>query len=196
MKTTLTVFCFLLSLMETNSIFWRRRRRRRSPPPCGAVNCQVGSWTSWGACTHLCGTSGTQQRTRAVTQTASCGGSCPYSLRQTQACNRDRCQYGGTPHSGGCSCRLGYGGTCCGQGKPMPSSNLVSELASSKIIIGFVTRLLIPTEIAQNGFSCFSEGTIFHRDAETPIGTKYHSLSLFPISLPLTFRCHLPLCHG
>ena len=159
MKTTLMIFCFLLWLMETNSIFWRRIRRRRSPPPCGAVNCQVGNWTSWSACSRLCGTSGTQQRTRAVTQAASCGGSRPYSLRQTQACNRDGCQYGSSPHSSGCSCRTGYGGTCCAQGKPMPSSNLVSKLASYKIIIRFVTRLLIPTEIAQNGFSCLEYST-------------------------------------
>ena len=125
MKTTLIVFCFLLSLTEITSWWGRRRRRRYQPPPCGAVDCQVDSWTSWSACSHQCGTSGTQHRTRTVTQAASCGGSCPYSLRQTQACNRDGCHYGSTPHSSGCSCRTGYGGTCCGQGKPMSVRNLV-----------------------------------------------------------------------
>lgn len=123
MKTTLIVFCFLLSSMEVTS--WRRRRRRRSPPPCEPVDCQVGSWTSWSSCSHQCGTSGVQHRTRTVTQAASCGGSCPYSMDQTDTCNRDGCQYGGTPHSSGCSCRTGYGGTCCGQGKPMSVRNLV-----------------------------------------------------------------------
>ena len=146
MKTALMVFCFLFSLMEINSIFWRRRRRRRSLPPCGAVNCQVGSWTSWSACSHLCGTSGTRQRTRAVTQAASCGGTCPYSLGETQACNRDSCQYGGTPHRSGCRCRAGYGGTCCGQCKSMPSSNLVTIFphgkifTDGKVMIRFDTR--------------------------------------------------------
>ena len=117
MKRALLTFCFLLLMAETNSIFWSRRRRRRSPPPCSAVNCQVGSWTSWSSCSHQCGTSGTQTRTRQQTQAASCGGTCPYTLRETQACNRGNCQNGGAPHSGGCSCRAGYGGTCCEQGE-------------------------------------------------------------------------------
>ena len=117
MKRALLTFCFLLLMAATKSIFWGRRRRRRSPPPCSAVNCKVGSWTSWGSCSHQCGTSGTQTRTRQQTQAASCGGTCPYTLRETQACNRDNCQNGGTAHSGGCSCRAGYGGTCCEQGE-------------------------------------------------------------------------------
>ena len=116
MRTTLMTICILVLFMETNFIFgWRRRRRRRrSPPPC---NCQVGSWTSWSSCSHQCGTSGTQQRTRGVTQGASCGSTCPYHLRESQACNRDNCRFGGTPHSSGCSCRPGYGGTCCEHGE-------------------------------------------------------------------------------
>ena len=117
MKRALLTFCFLLLMAETNSIFWSRRRRRRSPPPCSAVNCQVGSWTSWSSCSHQCGTSGTQRRTRQQTQEASCGGSCHYGLSETQACNRNSCDNGGTPYSGGCSCRAGYGGTCCDQGE-------------------------------------------------------------------------------
>lgn len=96
--------------MEANYFFWRRRRRRRSSPPCSAVNCLVDSWTSWSSCSHQCGTSGTRERTRQQTRVASCGGTCPYELRQTEACNRDSCQNGGTPHSSGCSCRTGYGG--------------------------------------------------------------------------------------
>ena len=118
MKRVLIAISLLLLMVETNSIFWsRRRRRRRSPPPCSAVNCLVGSWTSWGSCSHQCGTSGTQTRTRQQTQAASCGGSCPYTLSETRACNRGNCQNGGTPHSGGCSCRVGYDGMCCDQGK-------------------------------------------------------------------------------
>ena len=114
MKKALMAVCFLLLLMETNT--WRRRRRRRrSSPPCKAVNCLVSSWTSWSSCSHLCGTSGTQRRTRHQTRAASCGGSCPYSLLETRKCNRDACQHGGTPHSSGCTCRAGYGGSCCGK---------------------------------------------------------------------------------
>ena len=117
MKRVLLTFCFLLLMAATNSIFWSRRRRRRSPPLCSAVNCRVGSWTSWTFCSHQCGTSGTQTRTRLLFKPGSCVGSCPYNARETQACNSDNCQNGGRPHSGGCSCRAGYGGTCCEQGE-------------------------------------------------------------------------------
>ncbi|KAL9959436.1 hypothetical protein ACROYT_G032760 [Oculina patagonica] len=92
---------------------WRRRRRRRSPPPCIPRDCQVISWSTWSPCTHKCGTSGTQTRTRAVTQAASCGGSCSFVLSETSPCNIGKCQNSGTPVSSGCSCPPGYQGTCC-----------------------------------------------------------------------------------
>ena len=129
MKIIILTICFLLLCIGINPIyswFWRRRRRRRRsppppppppPPPCNPVNCQVGSWSIWSSCSHRCGTSGTQTRTRRKTSSEECGGECPYSLKVTQACNRGICQNGGTPNSGGCSCRLGYGGTCCEKGE-------------------------------------------------------------------------------
>ncbi|CAH3145033.1 unnamed protein product, partial [Porites lobata] len=113
MNRAMMIICLLLLLTEVDT--WRRRRRRRAPPPCRAVNCVVSSWTGWSFCSHQCGTSGTQARTRQQTHATSCGGTCPYHLRETRACNRDRCQHGGTPQNYGCSCRAGYGGTCCGQ---------------------------------------------------------------------------------
>ena len=106
----------LLCTLGTDS--WRRRRRRRrAPPPCSPRNCQVSSWTSWSACSHRCGTSGSQKRTRSQTAPASCRGSCPYHFSETRACNRHRCQNGGTPYSKGCYCRPGFQGTCCERGK-------------------------------------------------------------------------------
>ena len=111
-KALITIF--LLLLIVGTSISWRRRRRRRR---CAPVNCRVGSWTSWSFCSHQCGTSGTQTRTRRQTQAAYCGGSCPYSLRETRACNRYNCRNGGTSHRSGCSCRSGYRGTCCEYGE-------------------------------------------------------------------------------
>ena len=110
---------FLFLMIGPNSIFgWRRRRRRRrSPPPCQAVNCLVGSWSSWSTCSYGCGTSGTQVRTRQVTRSQSCGGTCHYHFSESQACNRGNCRHGGTPHSSGCSCRTGYGGQCCDRGE-------------------------------------------------------------------------------
>ena len=119
MKISILIICFLFLCIGINPVFsWRRRRRRRrSPPPCSAVNCQVGSWSGWGPCSHYCGTSGTQTRTRQKTSSEQCGGQCPYHFQETQACNRGNCLNGGTPNSGGCSCRSGFGGTCCGNGE-------------------------------------------------------------------------------
>ena len=119
MKISILTICFLLLCIGINPIFsWRRRRRRRfSLPPCNPVNCQVGSWSVWSSCSHHCGTSGTQNRRRQKTSSAQCGGQCPYYLVVTRPCNRDNCHNGGTPNSGGCSCRLGYEGTCCEKGE-------------------------------------------------------------------------------
>ena len=58
--------CLLLLLTLSNSWWGRRRRRRRRS--CSSVNCQVGGWTSWSSCSHQCGTSGTQARTRQQMQ--------------------------------------------------------------------------------------------------------------------------------
>ena len=124
----------LLYLLTEASAWRRRRRRRRSPPPCSAVNCQVGSWTSWSSCSHQCGTRGTQSRTRQQVQAASCGGTCPYHLRETRACNRDNCRNGGTPHSSGCSCRAGYRGTCCEQGESRLSSVCLTSQSAKMTI--------------------------------------------------------------
>ena len=107
----------LLLVLARDTELWRRRRRRRAPPPCPARNCQVGSWSSWSACSHQCGTSGTQRRSRSKTVVEACGGTCHYPLTQNRACNRDACKNSGTPHSSGCSCRPGYRGTCCESGK-------------------------------------------------------------------------------
>ena len=94
-----------------------QHRWRYAPPPCTYRACQVSSWSKWSHCTHQCGTSGTQTRTREKTVVESCGGLCPYVLSETRACNRNNCQNSGTPTSQGCSCKPGYRGTCCEIGK-------------------------------------------------------------------------------
>ena len=130
MRRVFLAICLLFLLTETSAWRRRRRRRRRSPPPCSAVNCQIGSWSSWSSCSYRCGTSGTQSRTRQQTQAASCGGTCHYHTYESQACNRGNCRYGGTPYGGGCSCRAGYGGTCCEQGESrLRSDCLISRSA-------------------------------------------------------------------
>lgn len=126
MKSIVLTICFVVLITGTNSIFWSRRRRRRSPPPCNVRNCQVGSWTSWSSCSHQCGTSGSQTRTRQQLQAAQCGGICPYHLQETQGCNRGNCQNGGTPNNGGCSCRSGYGGMCCQQDEVFERQTVVA----------------------------------------------------------------------
>ena len=92
-------------------------RRRRSPPPCYATNCAVSSWSQWSTCSHACGTTGEQKRTRSKTRTEKCGGGCPYALSQSRSCNRYACKNGGTPIIGRCSCTPGWTGTCCKYGK-------------------------------------------------------------------------------
>ena len=81
--TNLLIFVILLTLLK-DGFCWRRRRRRRRY--CSPRNCQVSSWTTWGSCSTTCG-SGTQTRTRVVTSSAHCGGSCSYPLRESRSCS-------------------------------------------------------------------------------------------------------------
>ena len=123
-KNALLVFCLVVIFCTRNIESWRRRRRhRRGPPPCSARDCVLSQWGSWGSCSHQCGTSGVQRRTRLPTSVAVCGGTCPYHLSETCACNRNNCQNGGSPHSSGCSCRAGYRGTCCEGGTFLTKGN-------------------------------------------------------------------------
>ena len=130
MKISILTICFLLLCIEINSTFsWRRRRRRRAP--CYPINCKVGSWSVWSSCSHPCGTNGTQNRTRQKTFSAQCGGQCPYHLVVTRSCNRGNCHNGSTPNSGGCSCRLGYEGTCCEKGESFLKNLRIQKFAYS-----------------------------------------------------------------
>ncbi|XP_046857891.1 neurogenic locus notch homolog protein 1-like isoform X2 [Xenia sp. Carnegie-2017] len=77
------------------------------------INCVVSSWTSWSSCSHQCGNAGVQTQTRRKIRSESNGGSCPYILRRTRACNRNKCHNGGRPTYGRCICKSGWTGTCC-----------------------------------------------------------------------------------
>lgn len=59
---------------------------------CGEPqNCVVSEWNNWSECTETCGESGTRTRTRVVFQVESCGGSCPFDVREAEPCNRFCC---------------------------------------------------------------------------------------------------------
>lgn len=118
---------------------WRRRRRRRSPPPDPPPRpCQVGSWSSWSACSHQCGNAGTKSRSRSKTVTECCGGSCIYHLSETMNCNRNACRNGGTPTYGRCNCNAGWTGTCCERGRQQKDHcafiTLTSHVSTSRNI--------------------------------------------------------------
>ena len=83
----------------------RRGRSRRRTPPCRPRACQVSSWSEWSPCTHQCETIGKQKRTRTRTVLESCGGSCPFVLRQTRWCKRVNCQNSATPTGNSHSCQ-------------------------------------------------------------------------------------------
>ena len=118
--TFLVWLCIVMLFSETCYAFWSRRRRRRRPPPpppCVPRNCVVSHWSNYGSCSYPCGTGGVQWKTRYVKKAQSCGGQCPYHLREAKACNVGLCANHGRPHSTGCSCRAGYTGKCCHNGK-------------------------------------------------------------------------------
>ena len=92
------------------------RRRRSGGGGCTPRDCEVGKWLSWSGCSHRCGTTGVQTRTRSKTRSEQCGGTCSYQLQESRSCNRNSCKNGGTPRSGRCSCMPGWTGTCCESG--------------------------------------------------------------------------------
>ena len=119
---SLWILLVLLLVISDRAQGWRRRRRRR----CPVANCVVSHWSSWSACTVVCGSAGGQWRSRYVVRGASCGGSCPYTLSQYQGCNR-WCYNGGTLQQTWCSCKSGYSGQCCRGGKHLKGSRSLSR---------------------------------------------------------------------
>ncbi|XP_002739661.2 low affinity immunoglobulin epsilon Fc receptor-like [Saccoglossus kowalevskii] len=91
---------------------WRRRRSSCSPE-----DCTVGQWGPWSSCSAPCGTSGTMSRTRDIVTAAQCGGSCSFSLTDSQSCNVGGCNGNGVPLAESCDCNGGWSGTCCDQGE-------------------------------------------------------------------------------
>lgn len=110
----LNLLAFSIALLVSVGITESGRNRYW---PCSPRSCQVSYWSHWSHCSHQCGTSGTQTRKRIKTVAESCGGSCSFALSETRPCNTDNCQNSGTPTSQGCSCKPGYRGTCCEEGK-------------------------------------------------------------------------------
>lgn len=101
---------FLLSFILQPSTAWFFSRRRRS---CSASNCRMSSWGSWSSCSRSCG-GGTRSRSRYKVASESCGGSCPYSTRQTGRCNTNCCRVD-------CSFTWGTWSPCTGCGNTTQS---------------------------------------------------------------------------
>ena len=79
--------------------------------PC-PVPCQVGAWSGWSGCSRTCG-SGILIRNRRIVQNAKYGGSCRYSLKETEPCKTEPCpvpcQVGAWSGWSGCSRTCGSG---------------------------------------------------------------------------------------
>ena len=73
---------YLFFVLNTISSFWLFKRRRS----CRTTDCRVSSWSQWSQCTESSGLFGIKTRTRYVTASATCGGSCK-ALKQKVPCN-------------------------------------------------------------------------------------------------------------
>ena len=81
-----------------------------------SVDCQLGSWSEWSACTlKTCDvSSGVQFITRHKVIEEKCGGTCTSLLRKSRTCLADfTCLNGGSLSGGTCLCAKGFSGICC-----------------------------------------------------------------------------------
>ena len=82
LNTYVCLLIYLFFVLNTISSFWFFKRRRS----CRATDCRVSSWSQWSQCTESCGLFGIKTRTRYVTASATCGGSCK-ALKEEVSCN-------------------------------------------------------------------------------------------------------------
>ena len=81
-----------------------------------SVDCRLGSWSEWSACTlKTCDvSSGVQFITRNKLVEEKCGGTCTSILRKSRTCLADfTCLNGGSLSGGSCLCAKGFSGVCC-----------------------------------------------------------------------------------
>lgn len=89
-----------------------------APPTPAPVNCQVSGWTDASGCSAtVCGTQGTKQQTRTVTQQPMYGGAACPPLTQSVSCNAPPC-----PAPAPAQCYYRYNG-----GSPNQLPNLTKE---------------------------------------------------------------------
>ena len=108
------------------------------------VDCIVGDWGAWGACTAPCGSTGIKKRTRLYTQPTNGGQACPTTPeQQCQACTGLRacvpgtkaatpsCPSGQTYNTTTAKCVLGRDPTCTGGRTFDSTSNKCKKSGSS-----------------------------------------------------------------
>lgn len=121
MKAVIIVLAYIVVLSflqgQVSSCPKRRRGGGGDGGSCRGRECKVSSWSWWSSCSHRCGSTGERTQSRSITQDATCGRSCTYSLQRSTPCNRYACKHGGTPIPGRCRCLPGWTGTCCESGE-------------------------------------------------------------------------------
>ena len=136
------------------------------PPEQQEVDC-VGTWSEYGACSHTCGADGLQQRTFAISQVASNGGSaCAHEAGdvEAQSCNTE---------------------VLC----PIDCDGEWSDFGACSEVCGpgTRTRYFQVTAAAQFGGSCAEEGSTQSEDCDNlcPAGLEETDVAPGPITLPV-----------
>lgn len=112
-KSAIFVLLVGCVVFQQADAFLRRGRRRRRR--CTPTACQVSQWSSWSSCSAFgCGQQGSEQRSRTVVSSPSCGGAACPGLIETRLCYSSTpvdCQLSSWSEWSVCSTPCGVSGT-------------------------------------------------------------------------------------
>lgn len=112
-KSAIFVLLVGCVVFQQADAFLRRGRRRRRR--CTPTACQVSQWSSWSSCSAFgCGQQGSEQRSRTVVSSPSCGGAACPGLAETRLCYSSTpvdCQLSSWSEWSVCSTPCGVSGT-------------------------------------------------------------------------------------